>query len=252
MNFGRKIAIAIERIKIHQPRDGYYLAFSGGKDSCVIKALADMAGAKYDAHYSVTTIDPPPVVYFIRQHHKDVIWDRPEVPLLKKLETRGFPKRQSRWCCELYKENGGWGRTCLLGVRAAESRNRADRKVVGRCFKNPIGKTFVNPIIDWTEKDVWQFIGKFSVPYCKIYDEGFTRVGCLFCPFKPQRVREAEAQKYPAFAERFIVSFNRLHTNRCAKGKSKFVKKFPSGREMFYWWLTGKGAQKDDSLDGLL
>ena len=46
-----KVQVAIERLKTFEPPEGYYLVFSGGKDSVVIKALADMAGVKYDAHY---------------------------------------------------------------------------------------------------------------------------------------------------------------------------------------------------------
>ena len=49
-----KLEVSIQRIKHIEPRGGsWYLAFSGGKDSCVIKALCDMAGVKYDAHYRV-------------------------------------------------------------------------------------------------------------------------------------------------------------------------------------------------------
>lgn len=38
-----KVQTAIDRFKSFEPEEGYYLAFSGGKDSVVIKALADMA-----------------------------------------------------------------------------------------------------------------------------------------------------------------------------------------------------------------
>lgn len=55
LNGQDKVETAIQRIKMFEPSDGYYLAFSGGKDSVVIKALADMAGVKYDAHYNVTS-----------------------------------------------------------------------------------------------------------------------------------------------------------------------------------------------------
>ena len=47
------------------------ICFSGGKDSIVIKHLATMAGIDFDPVYSVTTIDPPELIYYIRNYHKD-------------------------------------------------------------------------------------------------------------------------------------------------------------------------------------
>lgn len=124
MLFHNKIQVAIERLKIHQPPEGYYLAFSGGKDSCVVKELCNMAEVKYDAHYSVTTIDPPELIYFIKQHHRDVKWDRPEMPFLKMLVHKGAPIRTSRWCCEIYKEGGGAGRYVLICELYDKGRSR--------------------------------------------------------------------------------------------------------------------------------
>lgn len=72
-----KVKASIERIKAFEPPEGYYLAFSGGKDSVVCKALLDMAGVKYDAHYRVTSVDPPELVQFIRDKHPDVSRDVP-------------------------------------------------------------------------------------------------------------------------------------------------------------------------------
>ena len=67
-----KVDKAIERLQTYEPQEGYYLCFSGGKDSVVIKALADMAGVKYDAHYNVTGIDPPALVAFIKKYHQAI------------------------------------------------------------------------------------------------------------------------------------------------------------------------------------
>lgn len=72
-----KVEVAIKRLQLFEPEGGYYLAFSGGKDSVVIKALADMAGVKYDAHYNVTSVDPPELVQFIRIYYPDVEWEYP-------------------------------------------------------------------------------------------------------------------------------------------------------------------------------
>lgn len=72
-----KLEIAIQRLKSFEPPEGYFLAFSGGKDSQCIYHLAQMAGVKFDAHYHVTSVDPPELIYFIREHYPDVIWDVP-------------------------------------------------------------------------------------------------------------------------------------------------------------------------------
>lgn len=62
-----KVKMSLDRIRAFVPDEGYFVAFSGGKDSVVIKALCDLAGVRYDAHYNVTTVDPPELVRFIRK-----------------------------------------------------------------------------------------------------------------------------------------------------------------------------------------
>ena len=133
-----KVDLAIETLRFFEPKDGsgYYLAFSGGKDSVCIKALADMAGVKYDAHYNVTSVDPPELVRFIKQFHPDVMFERrirdgKPVTMWRLIREKGFPPtRLTRFCCTELKENGGEGRIVVTGVRWAESVNR--RKNNGR------------------------------------------------------------------------------------------------------------------------
>ena len=123
-----KVEKSIMRLKEFEPGEGYYLAFSGGKDSITIKHLADRAGVDYDAHYNVTTIDPPELVHFIKEKHKDVDFNRPDRPFLPEMAERGFPFRGRRWCCEEYKERGGSGRVVVTGIRKAESYSRSSIK----------------------------------------------------------------------------------------------------------------------------
>jgi phosphoadenosine phosphosulfate reductase len=245
-----KLEMAIARLKESEPdknkpyaeRIGYYLAFSGGKDSQCIYELAKMAGVKFDAHYSVTTIDPPDLVYFIKENYKDVEFVHPEKPLLVAMLDRGFPMRQSRWCCELYKENGGNGRTVITGIRAEESFKRSKRRMIEICQNKGANKIFVNPIFDWTEKEVWEFIKGKELKYCKLYDEGWKRIGCLMCPMAGKH-RTIEAERYPKYTKVFIRHFDLLYKKRKAEGKTA-VDRWNSGEEMFWWWLKEEKEEK--------
>lgn len=129
-----KVEVAIERIQTFEPPEGYFLAFSGGKDSVVIKALADMAGVKYDAHYQITSVDPPPLVQFIKQMHPDVVRDYPRykdgtvATMWNLIPKKGMPPtRVIRYCCTVLKEAAGEGRFKMTGVRKAESYKRTHR-----------------------------------------------------------------------------------------------------------------------------
>ena len=236
-----KADIAIKRFREFEPEEGYFLAFSGGKDSCVIKALADMAGVKYTANYQMTTIDPPDLIYFIREHHKDVIWTRPEKTFLQELVYRGFPMRQARWCCEYLKEGVGEG-VVVIGIRWAESARRSKRKMVEACTKNK-NKWYLSPIIDWTDADVWEFIREYNIPYCKLYDEGWKRIGCLACPMARPEQRQFELDRYPGFEKVYRIAFKKMYQNKIDTGK-KSVQRWKDSDEMFDWWMTGKGSTK--------
>ena len=127
-----KVQMAIDLLRDFEPPEGYYLAFSGGKDSCVVKALCDMAGVKYDAHYNVTSVDPPELVKFIRKQHPDVVFDVPHykdgrpVTMWNLIPKKKMPPtRLMRYCCAVLKEANGKGRIVLTGVRWAESIRRS-------------------------------------------------------------------------------------------------------------------------------
>ncbi len=232
-----KIQLAIARLKEFELKDEpYFLAFSGGKDSITIKKLADLAGVHYEAVYNVTTIDPPELVYFMRKVHPDVRFSFPPKAFLTRVPERGFPTRLARWCCEEYKERGGIGRRVVTGIRWEESRRRQQRRVVEPCFKGNY-KVFVNPIIDWTEQDVWSFIKQEKLAYCKLYDEGWKRIGCLFCPFTPRTRRKMQVAHYSGYRKAFIRAFVRLHENR-KRQRPEVVARWKDGREMFWWWVN--------------
>lgn len=126
-----KVENAIKRLQSFEPPEGYYVAFSGGKDSQCIYHLCQMAGVKFDAHYSVTSVDPPELVQFIKRQYPDVIFDLPRyangerITMWNLIPREGFPPlRTQRYCCKELKEANGEGRIIVTGVRWAESARR--------------------------------------------------------------------------------------------------------------------------------
>lgn len=131
----RKIDVGIQRLQAFCPSEGYYLAFSGGKDSVVCKRLLEMSGCKFDAHYRVTSVDPPELVRFIKDVHGDVLREIPHysdgspITMWNLIPKRGMlPTRINRYCCAALKESGGDGRKTVTGVRWYESKNRKDNQ----------------------------------------------------------------------------------------------------------------------------
>lgn len=126
-----KVETAIKRLQSFEPPEGYYVAFSGGKDSQCIYHLCQMAGVKFDAHYSVTSVDPPELVQFIKRQYPEVIFDLPRyadggrITMWNLISQKDMPPtRLARYCCEELKECNGEGRIVVTGVRWAESARR--------------------------------------------------------------------------------------------------------------------------------
>ena len=113
-------------MRAFEPEDGYYLAYSGGKDSDCIKILAYLAGVKFEAVHNLTTVDAPETYRYIRSQ-KDVRIDKPEINMFKLIEVKMTPPtRLIRYCCKVLKERGGQGKVTVTGVRWAESAKREE------------------------------------------------------------------------------------------------------------------------------
>lgn len=65
-------------------------------------------------------------------------------------------------------------------------------------------KLVISPILEWTDKDVWDFIKENKIEYCKLYDEGFKRIGCLFCPMATRKEILRQAERYPKYHARYM------------------------------------------------
>ena len=226
---------AIKIIKDNESDDGYVVAFSGGKDSCVIWKLCELAGVKYKLQYKSTGIDPPEVVKFIKT--LTVEWISPDVRFFKKMQTEGFPTRLNRWCCRYLKEDNPPGSVVITGVRVAESVNRKRRgnDIVLTCFEK--NKTTIRPIVNWTDIDVWDFIKEYRVPYCELYDQGFKRIGCIGCP--NDRSRRNKFARYPKYEALWIRSFKILYNN-----KPRLQEAFKDHIDMWEWYIGDKPTRE--------
>ena len=235
------IQTAIERLREHEPEEGYYLAFSGGKDSICCYYLAKMAEVKFSAHYSMTTIDHPQVTRFIRENYPDVEWDKPvykgkRTNYYDLISKKGLPSRTVRWCCHYLKEvNGGKGSTLIMGVRRAESAKRADRPE----FYTYAGKHILNPIIDWKDTDVWEFIKSHNLAYPSLYDEGYKRAGCIMCPLACRQARVRDYNAYPQHVkaiERAVDTYLSMR-ERERESVSGLYNWGSDAHEIVYYWV---------------
>lgn len=261
-----KINRAIENFKMFEETalrmhpNGYYLSFSGGKDSQVIYHLAKMAGVKFEPHYHITTVDPPELVQFIKRTYPDVIRDRPAITMWDLIVKKHFPPtRMVRYCCSELKEYGGKGRFTVTGVRWAESAkrkawnlaqinnhektvilfnndNHEKRRIIENCMSK--GKFILNPIIDWTADEVWCFLYRYVQTYCCLYDCGFSRLGCIGCPLASVRQRKWELARYPKYKQAYLKAFERMIKERPPR-ETDDLRQWKSADDVYYWWLYG-------------
>lgn len=292
-----KLEIAIQRLQSFEPPEGYYIAFSGGKDSQCIYHLAKMAGVEFDAHYNVTSVDPPELIYFIREHYPDVIFDYPRdkdgmrITMWNLIvKNKMPPTRLARYCCQALKESQGKGRITVTGVRWAEStRRRANqdvvnimnkpkstrklaedvgasyrlsknngvilnddndpnRRMVEQCYRTQ--KTLVNPIVDWEDDDVWEFLNNVAkAPHCCLYDEGFDRLGCIGCPLGGKNNQKREFERYPKYKQLYLKAFDRMlkwrrETNAILHNQENG--EWETAEDVMHWWVEAPEKKKEE------
>jgi len=240
MNLDLLVQRSVALLQKHQPTDQpYYGCFSGGKDSVTIKELARLAGVNVVWYYNNTTIDPPELVHFIKKQHKDVVWNKPRHGnfFARMRQKLMMPTRFRRWCCAEYKEVLGPKKcTRILGVRVAESGKRAKRYT--ECtMARPAKRLEVYPIRLWEDEDVWSFIRQRKIPHCSLYDEGFTRLGCVGCPLASPKHRQREFDRWPRYAKKWKDSSWYIYEERKRRGMKIFPAEAVDGGGLYAWWM---------------
>lgn len=263
------------RLSLHRYRKPLLITYSGGKDSQVLVALAERSGIDFEVVNSHTTADAPETVYFIREQFRQMegrgINCTIEKPRYKGKPTSMWslipqkmmpPTRLVRYCCSVLKENVGHNRFIATGVRWDESsRRKNSRGVMELMHKDPAkriilmgdndekrqlfetcnlkSKMTVNPIVDWSDDDVWDYTHSEHLPVNPLYCEGHKRVGCIGCPMAWGGGRQREFMRWPKYEELYVVAFERMLEARRAKGKSC---DWQTGRDVFRWWMEDKNV----------
>ena len=262
---------------------------SGGKDSSVCVHLAERAGIPFEVMHNHTTADAPETVYFIRQDLRRLedkgIKCFVNMPVYKGVRTSMWnlipqklipPTRLSRYCCSVLKERGGAGRFITTGVRWAESTKRKNIRGIYETMPSDRAKKIVlnndnddrrrlfetctlkakrvcNPIIEWTNADVWDYIEAEKIPVNPLYGCGFSRVGCIGCPMAGTAGRQREFARYPKYQEMYIRAFDRMIEERKRRGKTQGSwGSGDTGRDVFHWWMEDgvlAGQLEIDDLD---
>ena len=173
---------------------GVRVAWTGGKDSTGVlfiwKALVTQAGVGPVRGINLDTGCKFPEVMAFRDRFTqewgiDLYVARPAV------ELNGYPLAQDVVaCCRELKVaplqaaiRSTQTSHLLTGIRRDEHPDRVDREAMES--RTAPDHVMVNPILDWTETDIWAFHARFNLPHCELYDAGYRSLGCQPCTAKP-------------------------------------------------------------------
>jgi|UniRef100_UPI003FF0CD66 phosphoadenosine phosphosulfate reductase len=275
----KRIQVASEMSLYHYGKP-LVCTYSGGKDSDVMLELFRRGGIPFEVHNSHTTADAPQTVRHIRDVFKKLEMDgikcAIEMPTYKGERTSMWklipqklipPTRIARYCCAVLKETGCANRFIATGVRWDESvqrKNReefeklgatkatkekftsvmlmndndARRRMNEHCMQKK--KMVVNPIIDWKDSDVWEYINSENIPTCELYQWGYYRVGCIGCPMAGKK-RYKEFADFPKYKNLYIHAFDRMVKERKSRG---LPCQWKNGNDAFLRWMD------DENIEG--
>lgn len=253
---------------------------SGGKDSAVCWEIVRRAGIPFEIHHNLTTADAPQTIYYVRNIFWKLelegvpccvnypIYKGQRVTMWTLIPMKKFPPtRLQRYCCQILKENSCRDRFITTGVRWAESVKRKNncgvfensvsdpsKKIIlnndndeqRRLFESCTlkGRRICNPIVDWRDSDVWEYIHSERLEINLLYSMGFYRVGCLGCPMA-RKNRWTEFRLFPIYQRAYIRAFGkRLDTIHAGGGKTNWK----TAEDMFSWWMEEEMEEGEISL----
>lgn len=280
-----RIQLAAE---ISQSRFGHplVLAYSGGKDSDLCLELTRRSGVSFEVEHNHTTADAPETIRHVREVFKRLenegIACRVNWPMYKQQRTtmwkliaeKGMPPtRLQRYCCGVLKEQGGQGTIVMTGVRWSESARRKNSRGIYETYEsNPLDKIILtndndgnrgilescrvkrkmmcNPIVDWEDFEVWDYIHSEHIPMNPLYSSGFSRVGCIGCPMAGKK-RWREFRRYPTYERAYRRAFETMLAVRLQR-RPEAPTKWQTADDVFRWWMEDKNLDGQISLEELM
>jgi phosphoadenosine phosphosulfate reductase len=204
--------------------DLFHVAFSGGKDSCVLLDLVKKALPKgsFVVVFGDTGMEFPDTYEVIRKTEQQCV--KGKIPFYvakshlnpkESWKLFGPPSRTLRWCCSVHKsapqtlklrevtgKNDFIGLD-FVGVRAQESFARSTYKYENYSAKQK-GQFSHNSILEWTSAEIWLYIYANDVLINETYKKGNGRAGCLFCPMSGGTSSHLRRASYQAEIDGYI------------------------------------------------
>lgn len=252
---------------------------SGGKDSAVCRELVRRSGVPHEIIHNLTTADAPQTVLYIRERFREAeaagipceiqypYYKGKRVTMWSLIPQKKIPPtRLARYCCEVLKEGSGVGRFITTGVRWAESQKRKTGRGIYEAFDRNQAKKLIlnndnddrrqlfescrvrskhicNPIVDWSDREVWDYIRSEKIPINPLYEMGFYIVGCIGCPMAGKH-RYREFALFPTYERAYKRAFEKMLLVRKLEGKDDSTGGWVDAESVFRWWM------EDDTMPG--
>lgn len=197
-----------------------FVLFSGGKDSSAAlafsKELMEFFGFKVDltALYVETTAGLPGSSSFVEEFCRDLEVKlevlRPSQDYFTLAEKWGVPRPRARWCCfhlkiqpikEYLSQFDKSDYVVLDGLRREESRKRSNYPPT---YMHRHFGLVIHPIIDWTKKQVDDYLNEKGLPINPAYDFGFSSWECWCGVYKSKSEFKKLKEVAPEFFDKLV------------------------------------------------
>jgi len=168
-SFGAEDSVIIDMMVKINPKSRFFTLDTGRLDEETYDIMDELS-KKYNINFEVLFPDSQEVEEMVRTKGINLFYDSVENRHLCCGIRKVHPLRR------MLKNLDGW----ISGIRRDQTSIRKDAKMLEIDEKyNGIVK--INPLIDWTWDQVWDYIKKNNVPYHKLLDKGYTSIGCQPC-----------------------------------------------------------------------